>query len=495
MKEKERRVAVIGLGASGEAAARLALAKGAEVHVSDASDDPAVAARAAGLRELGADVRLGGHPLAPLASADTVVASPGIPPTAPVFAALRARGVGWISEPEFASRFLPGPLIVVTGTNGKTTTAAMTAHLLAEAGLRTALGGNVGGGLAPPASALAEMAPPPERIVLELSSYQLAGTRQMKAAVGVMTNLAADHVDRYGSVAAYHADKRRLFDLGGDATTWVLNADDPAVLDMGRDAPGTRLFFSLKRPAAPGAWISGRDVEMDLSAAGLPGERPERSAARVAGVEDVGLVGSHNRANALAALLAAAAAGADPLAAAAALGSFAPLPHRLEPVGVVDGVRWVNDSKATNVAAARSALEGIEGPVVLLLGGEDKGEDFGGLAPHLVGKARAVVTYGAAGGRAAAEIARALRRGAGERAAGGGGGQAGKERDAQGGCRGGVHVEVARGGFEDAVACGRAAATAGDALLLSPACASFDMFPGYEARGEAFRALAGRAGR
>ncbi len=480
MEEQAEKVAVIGLGASGEAAARLALARGAEVHVSDASNDPAVAARGAALRQLGADVRLGGHPLAPLVAANQVVASPGIPPGAPVLAALRARRVDWVSEPEFASRFLQSPLILVTGTNGKTTTSALAAHLLSEAGLRTALGGNVGGGLGAPASALADMAPAPDRIVLELSSYQLAGTRRMRAAVGVMTNLAADHLDRYGSLAAYHADKRRLFDLGGDATTWVLNADDPAALAMSRGAPGKRLFFSTKRPCAPGAWAAGGNVEMDLGGDGPPEDgAPGSGAARMARAADLQLIGGHNLANALAALLAAVAAGADPRAAAAALPSFGPLPHRLEPVGVVDGVRWVNDSKATNVAATRSALAGMDGPVVLLLGGEDKGEDFGGLAASLPGTVRAVVAYGAAGARAAEEMRMAL----------------GRARAAKGAAPAGVRVARAGGGFEDAVARAHGLASPGDTLLLSPACASFDMFTNYEARGEAFRSLAERPGR
>lgn len=480
MEEQAERVAVIGLGASGEAAARLALAKGAEVHVSDASNDPAVAARGAALRQLGADVRLGGHALAPLVAANQVVASPGIPPGSPVLAALRARGVDWISEPEFASRFLQSPLILVTGTNGKTTTSALAAHLLSEAGLSVALGGNVGGGLGAPASALAGLAPSPDRIVLELSSYQLAGTRRMRAAVGVMTNLAADHLDRYGSVAAYHADKRRLFGLGGEATTWVLNADDPEVLAMSRGAAGKRLFFSAKRPCAPGAWAAGGDVEMDLGDQGPPrGGAPSGGAARMAAAADLQLIGRHNLANALAALLAAAAAGADPRAAAAALPSFAPLPHRLEPVGVVEGVRWVNDSKATNVAATRSALADVAEPVVLLLGGEDKGEDFGELASCLAGRARAVVAYGAAGARAAAEMREAL----------------GRARDATGSASLATRVALAGGAFEDAVARAHGLASPGDTLLLSPACASFDMFANYEARGDAFRSLAEGSGR
>ncbi len=463
-KKATEKIAVIGLGASGEAAVRLALAKGAEVHVSDASNDPAVADRGAGLRDLGARVELGGHALAPLVSADTVVASPGIPPDSPVLSALRARGVRWISEPDFACRFLSSPLIVVTGTNGKTTTAALAAHLLAGAGLTAALGGNVSGAMAAPASALAALEPPPDRIVLELSSFQLAETRRLRPAVGVMTNLASDHLDRYGSLEAYYRDKRRLFELGGDSTTWVLNADDPRVLEMSRDAPGKRLAFSLERPSRPGAWLSGRDFVMDLE--GSERQPSGGQSERIAGVDDLQLAGGHNQANALAALLAAAAAGADPGIAAAALSTFAPLPHRLEPVGTIGGVRWINDSKATNVAAARSALAAMKGPLALLLGGQDKGEDFRELVPALRDKARVVLAYGAAAERAAKQIGPAA--------------------------GGDVEVRVVRGGFEEVVAEGQALARAGETLLLSPACASFDMFANYEVRGDAFRALAGR---
>lgn len=437
------------------------------------------------MRNMGAGVRVGGHALEPLVAADTVVASPGIAPDSPVLSALRARGVGWVSEPDFASRFLSSPLIVVTGTNGKTTTAALAAHLLSAAGLSAALGGNVSGAVGRPASALAALDPPPDRIVLELSSFQLADSRRLRPAVGVMTNLAADHMDRYESLAAYYRDKRRLFELGGESTTWVLNSDDPQVCEMGRAAPGRRWGFSLERPSRPGAWLSGRDVMIDVGgAAGRPEHASSRETApasgraagkapgragdpeRIAGAGDVRLAGRHNQANALAALLAAAAAGADCRVAAAALSSFAPLPHRLEPVGVVGGVRWINDSKATNVAAARCALAAADGPLVLLLGGHEKGEDFGVLAPALRDKARLVLAYGAAGERAAAEI---------------------------GAAAGGVDVRVAGGAFEDVVAAAQALAKPGDTLLLSPACASFDMFASYEARGDAFRELARRA--
>ena len=458
---RQERVAIIGLGASGEAAAHLALAKGARVHVTDSKSENPVAARGAALRALGADVRLGGHDVERIAAARTVVVSPGIAPGAPVLAALRARGVRWVSEPEFASRFIAGPLTVVTGTNGKTTTAALCAHLLCAGGVNAALGGNIGGGLGPPASALAMMEPAPERIVLELSSFQLADIRDLTPDVGVMTNLGVDHIDRYPSVEAYHRDKQRLFEAGDEHATWVVNADDAAVMAMARGRPGTHLAFSLEGeagagalPVDGGAFLAGGDLF--LSRVG----EPPRQVARTG---DLRLLGRHNVANALAAIAAAAASGAPRGREAAGLGDFAPLPHRLEPVGTVRGVRWVNDSKATNVAAAASALASLEGPIVLLAGGTDKGEDFRGLLPALEGRARAVVAYGDAGARVAAEVG------------------------------GGVPVKRVGGPFAEVVAAARALARPGDTVLLAPACSSFDMFDDYQHRGDAFRALAAAA--
>lgn len=409
------------------------------------------------MRRLGAAVLLGSHDPDRIAEADVVVASPGIPPNAPVFRALRERRVGWISEPEFASRFIASPLVVVTGTNGKTTTAAMTAHLLRESGADAALGGNTGPAVGPPASALALLDPPPEVVVLEVSSFQLAGIRDLVPAVGVMTNLGADHLDRYPSVAAYHRDKRRLLEAGTEDTTWVLNADDPALTRMAQGVPGRCLRFSLERSPSPGACLDEGTLMLDVDA-DADGPRPLAPAAALR------LPGRHNVANALAAALAAVAAGADPDAVGPALASFRPLPHRLEDVGEVGGVRWINDSKATNLAACACALRALDGPLVVLLGGSDKGEDFRALAPDMAGKVRAVVAYGAAGPRAAADLRAAA--------------------------EGRFPVSEVAGGFDEVVERASALARPGDALLLSPACASFDMFRNYEARGDAFRALA-----
>ena len=236
-------VAVIGLGASGVAAARLALAKGADVYVSDSREDAAIAARGADLRVAGATVEVGGHDVERVAGAGLVVVSPGIPPDAPVLRALAERGVGWISEPELAARFLPGSLIAVTGTNGKTTVTLLVDHLLRASGIRSAAGGNVGGGLAPAASELALAGEPPEWSVLEMSSFQLGGVERFKPDIGVVTNLSPDHLDRYESVEAYYADKARLFDTADGESRWVLPVGDRDVADVAGDAPGRRYHF------------------------------------------------------------------------------------------------------------------------------------------------------------------------------------------------------------------------------------------------------------
>jgi UDP-N-acetylmuramoylalanine--D-glutamate ligase len=446
-------VSIVGLGASGVAAARLALRRGERVYVSDTRSDAQARASQDELRALGADVELGGHDLARISASALVVVSPGIPPDAPVLRTLAERGIRWISEPEFAFRFFKGPLIAVTGTNGKTTTAVLTAHLLGAAGYRVALGGNIGAALGPAASEIALREPAPDWYVLEMSSFQLADIDAFRADVGVLTNLAPDHLDRYASVEAYYADKARLFENADSRSRWVLNADDAEAMALAGDAPGERSYFSLERE------VKGAFLREDRLVLSLRGE-PERLIDR----RLLPLLGRHNVANALAASVAASLAGASTEALQKGLSSARSLPHRLEPVLEKNGVLWVNDSKATNVAAARSAVESLSRPLVLLLGGKDKGEDFRALRSAIEGRARHVVVYGAARERIEREIA------------------------------GAAPITRVDGSFRDAVTAARWLAQTGDVLLLSPACSSYDMFDNYERRGEAFAALAGKLG-
>ncbi|MGE0161103.1 MAG: UDP-N-acetylmuramoyl-L-alanine--D-glutamate ligase [Gemmatimonadales bacterium] len=453
-------VAVIGLGASGIAAARLAIAKGGKVYVSDSSTDAATAGRGAELRARGAAVQLGGHDIERLASARLVVVSPGIAPDAPVLASLAERGVRWISEPELAVRFYQRPLIAVTGTNGKTTTTLLVGHLLEAAGIRAAVGGNVGGGLAPAASELALLDEPPAWYVLEMSSFQLAGIDTFRPDIGVVTNLSPDHLDRYASVAAYFADKARMFETATSASRWVLPAGDQEVERLAGEAPGSRYYFEgAAVPPAEHAHARVVDGWLTLRLDGASRGAGER----LIPAADLRLLGRHNVANALAASLTARLAGASAEGIALGLRTAKPLPHRLEPVTERGGVLWVNDSKATNVAAALSALASLDRPVVMLLGGKDKGEDFRPLAAALRERVRHALAYGAAGARIEREL------------------------------RGSVPIELMGSDFEAVVARARAIARPGDLVLLAPACSSYDMFENYEHRGRRFAELAREA--
>jgi len=439
-------VAIIGLGASGVAAARLALDKGGDVYVSDLRTEPAVAARRADLRTTGASIELGGHDLERLAGADLVVVSPGIPPDSPVLRALSDRGVGWISEPEFAVRFFSAPLIAVTGTNGKTTTTLLVAHLLQAAGLRVAVGGNVGGGLAPAASELALRKEPPDWYVLEMSSFQLADVDTFRPDIGVITNLSSDHLDRYSNLDAYYSDKARIFNRAHADSVWVLPAGDVVVQSLVAETPGTRFFFGELEHPGTHAFVSESVLTL----------RTDGGRDALITTEELPLLGRHNLDNALAASITARLAGANVEGLRSGLRSMRPLPHRLEPVADLNGVLWVDDSKATNVAATRSALESLDRPVVLLVGGKDKGEDFSRLVPDGA-VVRSVIAYGAAGSRIVNEVSGS---------------------------------DLVEGGLETAVRRAVAVAQSGDVVLLSPACSSFDEFEDYEERGRMFTALA-----
>ena len=451
-------VAVVGLAASGRAAAYLALEKGGEVHVSDLRTDAATHARGAELRALGAEVDLGEHPVDRIAGAATVVVSPGIRPDAPVLKELGKRGVRWISEPEFAFRFFDGPLIAVTGTNGKTTTAALVAHLLEGDGLDVALGGNIGHAFGPPASELALRELSPAWYVVEMSSFQLAAIDRFKPDIGVMTNLAPDHLDWYTTVESYYADKANLFRNADDNSRWVLNGGDPAIAALAEGIPGRRFYFSgagsgrpgARQGAPQGAYLDGDTLTLDMSGAVEP----------LGHVEDIALLGAHNLENVLAASTAAALAGASTGSIRRGLATAKALPHRTEKVAEAKGVRWINDSKATNVAAARSAINSLDGALLVLIGGKDKGEDFSTLVGALSKADARVLAFGQAGPR----IFQAL--------------------------DGHVSVEHLPGGFDGVMEAAAQRAGPGTTVLLSPACSSYDMFTSYEERGARFAALA-----
>src|SRR5437867_8674379 len=331
-------VAIIGLGKSGVAAARLLAREGVRVYASDASDHPYAGEAAEALKSVPwVDVDIGRHDLNKIRHAAGVVVSPGVPPDAPVLAAARHAGVEIVSELDVGFRALavlqPGTRsIAITGTNGKTTTTALVAHLLSAAGLPSTTAGNIGR----PVTDLAMAKERYQWLSLEVSSFQLHDSPHFAPEIGVLTNLAPDHLDRYPSAEAYYADKRLLFRNARPDHGWVLNGDEPAVLELAAGALGRRVLFSLRHPAD--GWYDATARRLQLGRDAL--------LARA----DLGLLGDHNVANALAAALAVREAGVPLAAIGEGLRSFRPLAHRLEPVRVVSGVRWINDSKATTIA-------------------------------------------------------------------------------------------------------------------------------------------------
>jgi UDP-N-acetylmuramoylalanine--D-glutamate ligase len=354
-----------------------------------------------------------------------------------------------VSEIELALRCAPDlRYIAITGTNGKTTTTALIGHIFRALGLRAPDAGNIG----TPLSAVVSESPAPDWVSLELSSFQLHDTPSIAPDVGVLTNLSADHLDRYTSVDEYFGDKALLFRNATPQSRWVLNADDAASLRIAGDVAGDHLLFSLLKECD--AWYDRAADSLVVLGSRLM-HRP-----------DFRLLGDHNVANALAASLAVMSAAEEfrtPAARSAitgALGTFRALPNRLEIVGEWRGVEWINDSKATNVASTLVAVQGMTRPTVLLLGGRHKGEPYTALASSIGDHVKHVIAFGEAGPIVERDLA------------------------------GVAQLTRVDGSFEEVMDSARLHAVTGDAVLLSPACSSYDMFNNYVERGQRFRELA-----
>jgi UDP-N-acetylmuramoylalanine--D-glutamate ligase len=433
-------VAVVGLARSGIAATLLLRERGVPVYASDAAPPETLADAARRLRDAGADVELGRHDLGRIAAAGAVVISPGIPPDAPPLVTAREAGVPVHAEVDLGFTELRDTrAIAVTGTNGKTTTTSLVAHLLGAAGVRAEAAGNIGR----PLCEMVRTGDAPAWLALELSSFQLHDAPHIAPAVGVLTNLAPNHLDRYQSLEEYYGDKARLFVNAEADSVWVTNADDPAVETMAREVPGSHLRFSTTGRSE--GWFDRANSRLMLGEAELLRR------------DQLRLLGDHNVANALAAALAVGRAGVDHGAIAAGLRTFRAIPHRLEPIAEVDRVLWINDSKSTNVTSTEVAIAALDRPFVLLLGGRHKGEPYTRLAPLLRGRCRAVIAYGEAQPLIVGDLGRHL-------------------------------PVVSAETFNDVLTEARRLARPGDAVLLSPACSSFDMFENYEQRGDQFRA-------
>ncbi len=442
---------VMGLGLSGVAAAGLLARRGVRVTAFDQQPLEALGPQAAALQGLGVTLRCGVADAPGIfRGCDVVVASPGVPPSSPPLAEARAGCVPIIAEVELGSRLARGALVGVTGSNGKSTVTTLAGEILRAAGMSVRVCGNVG----TPLTAVAEqdLALPEEEArrihyVVELSSFQLEGIETLRAQVAVLLNLSPDHQDRYVRPEDYYAAKSRIFEnqVGDDVA--VVNWDDGPCREMAARLTARLFPFSLTHDLEEGAVLDGG--RLVLRRAGRDEVLTEAA--------EVPLPGRHNLENVLAAASAAAHCGAPPAAVASAVAGFKGLPHRLEPVGEVGGVAYYNDSKATNVGATRRALESFDRPIVLLLGGYDKGGDFESLREPMRGKLRALVTFGKAG----ADIARRL--------------------------EGAAPLVLRAGALADAVRQAAGAATSGDVVLLAPACASFDAYSGFDRRGEDFR--------
>ncbi len=432
-----RRVLVVGAARSGRAAAELLVSRGARVTLTDRASDIPDAAR---LRQAGVSLDLAGHDARLFPSADLVVTSPGVPFDTPELAAARAAGVPVIGELELASRWLQGRVIAITGTKGKSTTTTLVGKMLEASGHHVLVGGNIG----VPLSAHVDASTPDTLHVVEASSFQLEATDTFHPWIAALLNLSADHLDRHPDLASYARAKARIF-ANQDPDDWrVLNADQPDTITIGAGV-ARELRYSSLRALDPGVYVRDGIVRQRTS----DGEVP------LVPLEVARLPGRHMTSNVVAATAISYLAGASVDGMTAALTAFTGLEHVMEPSGTLAGVRFVNDSKATNVDAAARSIESFSG-VVVIVGGKYKGGRFEDLAEPLRTHGRAVVAIGEARPLVVAALT-------------------------------GVVPVVEASSMADAVRQAQALAQPGGVVLLAPACSSFDMFPDYAARGRAFK--------
>ncbi|OGX88558.1 UDP-N-acetylmuramoyl-L-alanine--D-glutamate ligase [Hymenobacter glacialis] len=443
-------IVILGAAESGVGAALLAQAKGHAVFVSDRGTIQD--SYKAKLTRASIEFEENQHTEVRILQADEVVKSPGIPEKAPIVQALHEKNIPIISEIEFAGRYTKARCVCITGTNGKTTTTLLTYHLLKEAGLNVGLAGNVGYSLAEQIIADAH-----DYYVVELSSFQLDDTIDFQPWIAVLLNITPDHLDRYGySLESYARAKLRIARNLDSEGTFIYNADDEVTGRYFQSAFMETSLLPFALHPRPDVWLAGYYTADDRLctnlAPGLADDGMEVSTATSP------LIGQHNRQNTLAAALVARVAGLSAEQIEAGLATFQNADHRLQPVGEIDGARYVNDSKATNVEAAWYALDGIKQPIVWIAGGTDKGNDYSSLLGPVQNRVKALICLGVDNAKLRAAFDGVV-----------------------------PHVEETQS-MADAVARATALAAPGDVVLLSPCCASFDLFKNYEDRGRQFMA-------
>lgn len=438
MELKGKKVAVVGMGITGRAVAEFLLKKGAQVYISEKDSTKEKELR--DFENKGALVELGGHSRDFLSQADFIVVSPGVDWNEDFLAQLRSEGKEVLPEIDFAFPFIKGKIVAVTGSNGKSTTASLVHHLLINAGLKSILAGNIGKALISVAEKEADF------FVVEVSSFQLEGSRLFSPYVAILLNCTPDHLDRHLTMESYCGAKERLLENQMQGLA-VLNYEDPRRSIWERKARAEVLYFSSRR-RVKGLYLKGEKVFWHDGRYAFDSSR-------------LSIKGLHNVENAMASYLAAHYCGASPEKLERALYTFQPLEHRMEIFLQHKGVVFVNDSKATNVDSVKRALEGVKNPVILILGGKDKGTSFGPLADLINEKVKLLITIG----QAAERIEKELK------------GKAPMRR---------------AGSMEEAVEIAIKEAKEGDWVMLSPACASFDMFKNFEERGRIFKELVRR---
>jgi UDP-N-acetylmuramoylalanine--D-glutamate ligase len=444
MELNGKRVLVLGLGRSGLASALFLKSRGASVTVSDAKSEEQLRDQIPARLDQGISVETGGHSTRTLQNQQIVIVSPGVAIDAEPLTQARNLGLTVVGEIELAAQFLRGPIVAITGSNGKTTTTTLAGEILAHSGLKTLVGGNIGTA----AISLVAKATPETAIVLEVSSFQLETICTFRPKVAVILNITPDHLDRHRTFKAYVDAKARIFENQQGEDFAVLNSDDPTCMELAARTRAQVFWFSRKREVDSGAFTRGGQIIF----------RQNENETEIMPVAEIPLKGAHNLENVLAAACAGVLMQCPPERIREAIAKFKAVEHRLEYVATVRGVEYYNDSKATNVDATIKALESFRGNIHLILGGKDKGSDYSAMSDLLRKRVKRVYTIGAAAEKIDSQI------------------------------KGSVDV-VSSKTIQNAVKQASVAAAPGDVVLLAPACASFDQFQNYEHRGRVFKEL------
>lgn len=453
MDLNHKNILIVGLGISGIAAARFAKKKGASVTVTDMADEKKLGSYAPMAHKLGVNMELGNHNIETFERSDLIVVSPGVPHTILPIKRAIAKGIPVLGELELAARYIREPVIAVSGTNGKTTTATLLGSMLESSGFKVFVGGNIGN----PLIDYADKRGTADIVVAEVSSFQLDTIDTFRPHVGVLLNITADHLDRYPDFKSYARSKGRLFENQRQSDIAVLNGSDPIISSVTKDLNARKLLFRHQENS------QAKDRENALISRGNP-STPANITIRMKGHQQISFdlsgtnfPGRHNLENAAAASLAAIAVGGTPEGVQSALKNFKGLPHRIEYIETINHVRFFDDSKATNVDAVIRALETFGEPIILIIGGRDKGGDFRKLLEPVRQHIKKLIVMGEARDNIKSVLEDICREGA-----------------------------QTASTMEDAVFSAYRAASPGDIVLLSPGCSSFDMYSSYAERGEDF---------